>query len=189
MIELEYDFQMELRDTAFKVYTETVLNCDRERFQDILEEAIKASKLLVDQRNGFAQLGLYITRSGIVEAHDHRIFGVDRIISLDDVGNDCIRTRFGFFICVLRHAILCMYSDLKLSEGDLDEVVLANRVANGLRKIIEIAAYDEVGNTTKILSLEEVYKQLGLREPLEFILRDRTENKRTLENQIQPQMG
>ena len=184
----EYDFQMELRNMAFEVYTETILGCDRERFQDILVEAIKASKLMVDQRSGFAQLCLYITRNGTVEAHDHRIFGVDSIISLDDLGNDCIRTRFGFFICVLRHAIACMWSDFMLREGNIEDALLANRVANGLRRIIEIAAYDEVGNTTRRLPLIEVYSQLGLPEPLEFILKDRTEDRTVLRNEIQPSL-
>ncbi len=144
--------------------------------EQVLCGAVTESRLMAAKRGGFAQLGIYLDGKDDIQIYNHKVYGVNSLISVNDGCIEAISARFGFYICVIRHAALCLWADYELSRGNVEAYCELNKRANVLREIIEIAAFNMDGNICMRMELDEVYRQLGLPEPLDFITRERSDS-------------
>lgn len=140
-----------------------------------ITEAITLSRRRANIREGFGQLGIYFGIDGKARTHEMHIYGIETIISVPEMYSFYIQCVEGFIICILRHAILCMFADIALIKGDLVEATKYNLEANNLRYIIERAAVSNKANIRNNgerndkVELVDIYKALELPTPIEFV--------------------
>jgi hypothetical protein len=136
-------------------------------------------------RGEYEKLGMYLLLNGQIMTHNKYIYGIKTMIILEGAPLDAVNSIFGFLICTLEHARLCLLSDEMLSQGRVNEAIAINIKANELRRVLEVAAYTEPNKFGYRESLADIYKELGLSEPEEFVIRERPERVRTILEQAQ----